>query len=119
MVLLRTDQEHRGIDIPQCNHTRTAQAIARQLKIDDVVAEVLPAGKVAAVRRLKAKADLYAQATGMRIAGLKSLNEGGGYSPPQPMFRAMAANVVSDSTPVEPGELTVRIDIQGVYELAN
>lgn len=72
-----------------------------------------------AVRRLRAKADLYAQATGMRIAGLKSLSEGGGYSPPQPMFRAMAANVVADSTPVEPGELTVRIDIQGVYELAN
>ena len=37
------------------DHTRTAQAIARQLKIDDVVAEVLPAGKVAAVRRLKAR----------------------------------------------------------------
>ncbi|MBR7540058.1 HAD-IC family P-type ATPase, partial [Mycobacterium tuberculosis] len=32
----------------------TAQAIARQLGIDDVVAEVLPEGKVEAVRRLKA-----------------------------------------------------------------
>ncbi len=36
------------------NH-RTAKAIARQLGIDDVVAEVLPAGKVEAVRRLKAE----------------------------------------------------------------
>ncbi|EKG7333965.1 copper-translocating P-type ATPase [Salmonella enterica] len=33
---------------------RTAQAIARQLGIDDVVAEVLPEGKVEAIRRLKA-----------------------------------------------------------------
>ncbi|MDY0309935.1 MAG: heavy metal translocating P-type ATPase [Castellaniella sp.] len=36
------------------DNARTAQAIARQLGIDDVVAEVLPAGKVDAVRRLKA-----------------------------------------------------------------
>ncbi|MFA7667575.1 MAG: heavy metal translocating P-type ATPase [Burkholderiaceae bacterium] len=36
------------------DNARTAQAIARQLGIDEVVAEVLPEGKVAAVRRLKA-----------------------------------------------------------------
>ncbi len=36
------------------DNARTAQAIARQLGIDEVVAEVLPQGKVEAVRRLKA-----------------------------------------------------------------
>ncbi|RCW67855.1 heavy metal translocating P-type ATPase [Pseudorhodoferax soli] len=36
------------------DNARTAQAIARQLGIDEVVAEVLPEGKVEAVRRLKA-----------------------------------------------------------------
>ncbi len=36
------------------DNARTAQAIARQLGIDEVVAEVLPEGKVQAVRRLKA-----------------------------------------------------------------
>ncbi len=36
------------------DNARTAQAIARQLGIDEVVAEVLPAGKVEAVRRLQA-----------------------------------------------------------------
>ena len=36
------------------DNARTAQAIARQLGIDEVVAEVLPQGKVDAVRRLKA-----------------------------------------------------------------
>ena len=36
------------------DNARTAHAIARQLGIDDVVAEVLPDGKVAAVKRLKA-----------------------------------------------------------------
>ena len=36
------------------DNARTAQAIARQLGIDEVVAELLPEGKVDAVRRLKA-----------------------------------------------------------------
>ncbi|MGE3861693.1 MAG: copper-translocating P-type ATPase, partial [Burkholderiaceae bacterium] len=36
------------------DNARTAQAIARRLGIDEVVAEVLPEGKVDAVRRLKA-----------------------------------------------------------------
>lgn len=36
------------------DNARTAQAIARKLGIDEVIAEVLPAGKVDAVRRLKA-----------------------------------------------------------------
>jgi heavy metal translocating P-type ATPase len=35
------------------DNRRTAEAIARKLKIDEVVAEVLPDGKVAAIRRLK------------------------------------------------------------------
>jgi Au+-exporting ATPase len=37
------------------DNRRTAEAIARRLGIDEVVAEVLPEGKVNAVRRLKAK----------------------------------------------------------------
>ena len=36
------------------DNRRTAEAIARRLNIDEVVAEVLPDGKVAAIKRLKA-----------------------------------------------------------------
>jgi hypothetical protein len=79
------------------------------------------AARRAAVVALKAKADLYAQATGMRIKALKSLSEGGGYSPPPPMPLAYARGAVAmdmkESSPVSPGQLTLRVDVQGVYEL--
>jgi uncharacterized protein YggE len=73
-----------------------------------------------AVRNLQAKAALYAQALGVQLGGIRSLSEGGGYAPapPMPMY-AMRAEMAQDagSTPVAAGQLTVRIDITGVYDL--
>ena len=78
------------------------------------------AAREAAVRALTAKADLYARATGYRIVRLMTLSEGGGYTPQPPMpLAAMAMrSEAKDSTPVSSGELSVRIDITGLYELA-
>ncbi|HTI67522.1 MAG TPA: SIMPL domain-containing protein [Caulobacteraceae bacterium] len=74
----------------------------------------------AAVQALAAKAALYADATGMRLARLVNLSEGGGYTPqpPRPVFRMAAQAADSAPTPVQPGELSVRIDVTGMYELA-
>ena len=73
----------------------------------------------AAVRALQAKAALYADATGLHIQRLESLSEGGAFvARPQPMMvRAMAKSAEAMSTPVEPGEMKVRISITGVFEL--
>lgn len=73
-----------------------------------------------AVRALAAKADLYAKATGYRISRLVSLSEGGGYSAPPPMpMMAMAKREAFDAgTPVAGGQLSVRIDVTGLYELS-
>ena len=72
-----------------------------------------------AVRALQAKAALYAEALGVRLGGIRSLTEGGGYAPPppMPMYRMAAMEVSDASTPVSGGELTVRVDITGVYDL--
>lgn len=71
-----------------------------------------------AVRALQSKAQLYAQALGVQLGGIRSLNEGGGYSPQPPMPAPMFARAaMADSTPVSAGELTVRIDINGVYDI--
>ncbi len=73
-----------------------------------------------AVAALKAKADLYAEATGLRIARLINLSEGGGYSPPQPVPMAMLARGMAkdESTSVSGGELSVRVDVNAVYQLS-
>jgi len=77
------------------------------------------AARMEAVRRLQAKAELYARATGMRLKGLRMLSEGGGYAapPPMPLMRMQAEAAADASTPVAPGRLTLRVDVQGVYEL--
>jgi uncharacterized protein YggE len=77
------------------------------------------AARLEAVKALQAKADLYAKATGYRVARLVSLSEGGGYAPepPRPMaMRAYAADK-AEAAPVEAGELAVRIQISATFEL--
>lgn len=76
------------------------------------------AARLDAVKALQAKADLYAKAMGYRVARLVTLSEGGGYSPPSPVpMLAMARMDKAESTPVEAGELKVRIDINATFEL--
>jgi len=75
--------------------------------------------RLAAVKALRAKAELYASATGYHVARLVSLSEGGGDQPEgrtvivTAMKRSAAPNV-----PVSSGQLTVGIDVNGLYELA-
>lgn len=76
------------------------------------------AARQAAVKSLTAKSQLYAAATGYKVARLVSLSENGGYSDPSPRpMMAMARMEKMDSTPVAPGEITIRVDLASVYEL--
>lgn len=74
-----------------------------------------------AVRVLQHRADLYAQATGMRIVGLRTLSEGGGYVAPPPMAYARMEMAMADAggaTPVQGGELVVQITVSAVYDVS-
>jgi len=77
------------------------------------------AARVQAVKALRAKAELYAEASGYHIVRLISLTESGdgGYQPVRPMAMAMAKSAVQ-GVPVSAGELTVRADVSAVFELA-
>jgi uncharacterized protein YggE len=77
------------------------------------------AARLAAVKALRAKAELYAQAAGYHIVRLVNLSEGGGNAPQQfrPM-EAMKTRSAAAATPVEAGELAVGADVSAVFELA-
>lgn len=77
------------------------------------------AARLEAAKALQAKADLYAKAMGYRVARLVTFSEGGGYVPPSPMPPMLAAARFdkAESTPVEAGELKVRIDVTATFEL--
>jgi uncharacterized protein YggE len=71
-----------------------------------------------AVRKGRARADLYATAAGMRVARITSISEQHLMRPPPPMpvARAMAADAMADS-PVLPGELQLSVTITMEFEL--
>jgi len=70
-----------------------------------------------AVRALQSKAALYSEALGVPLGGIRSLSEGGGYVPHSPPM-VMARMASSDaSTPIEAGELTIQVEVSGVYDL--
>lgn len=76
------------------------------------------AARLAAVKALQAKAELYGRATGYKAVRLVNLSEGGGYTPappPMPVF-AMAKREMADATSISAGELKVRVDVSAVYE---
>lgn len=70
-----------------------------------------------AVRR----AELYARASGMRVKRVLTINESGGYEPPQPrpmmMARMAMAQDAAAETPVAPGEVTLSIQLSVSFEL--
>ena len=74
--------------------------------------------RVAAVKSLEDKARLYADAAGYRIGRLVSLTEGGGGPAQEPRPIVMMAARNSAPTPVAAGEVDVRVDVSGVFELA-
>ena len=74
--------------------------------------------RVAAVKALEDKAALYAQAVGYHIVRLVNLAEGAAASPgPRPFAMMAVRSGAPTPTPVEVGELKVRVDVTGVFEL--
>lgn len=82
----------------------------------------MDAARKAAAEAFKHKAEVYAAGLGYRIGRLVNVNENGGYAPqpyPMPMMAkmAMADSAEMAPTPVAAGEMTLRVDLNGSYEL--
>jgi uncharacterized protein YggE len=85
----------------------------------------LDEARLDAVKAARARAELYANATGLRIVRILSINEGGGYYGPPPVVFARAATMSSappppppPPAPVQPGELQMSFNVTVLYELA-
>lgn len=70
----------------------------------------------AAVADVKRKAELYAEAAGVRLGRIMSISENGMGRPPQPVF-AMRAKAMDEAVPVEAGEETLSVDVTITWEL--
>ena len=85
----------------------------------------LDEARLDAIKAARARAELYANATGLRIERILSINEGGGYygTPPVVFARAMGERgggppPPPPPAPVQPGELQMSFNVTVLYELA-
>jgi len=74
--------------------------------------------RLAAVKKAQAQAQTYARALGLQVKRIVSISEGGASLPrPVPMMRAMAADAGFKETAVAPGESSVSVSVEMVFEL--
>jgi len=103
------------LDAVTASGANQIEGVSFGLKDPDAVQDQ---ARLKAVKALGAKAQLYAGAAGYRVGRLVSLSEGGGVQPLAFASKVMTMAAARAPTPVEPGELTVRAEVTGLYELA-
>ena len=80
----------------------------------------LDEARLEAMKKARARADLYARAAGLRVVRVLSISENGGWAPPQPpvMFARAEKAMVQSASPVAAGELEMTVTVNVSYELA-
>lgn len=71
----------------------------------------------AALKKAKARAEMYAKSLGMRVRRIVSISEGAGFQPPRPMMMKAMAMDRAESSPVSPGETTLTANLDVVFDL--
>jgi uncharacterized protein YggE len=74
--------------------------------------------RLAAVKKAQAQAQTYARALGLQVKRIVSISEGGAGQPgPMPVMRMMAAAPMEKDTAISPGESSVSVSVEMVFEL--
>ena len=82
-------------------------------------AAAMDEARLDAMKSARARAELYARAAGLRVVRIVSISEGGGFSPPQPVYmRAMKAEAAAAPTPIAVGEVEAEVNLSVQFELA-
>lgn len=77
---------------------------------------LMDAARVAAIKKLETRADLYAKTGGFTLKRILAISEGSEASPPMPMMMAKAAPQ-SDSVPLSAGEQDIRATVNITWEI--
>lgn len=77
----------------------------------------LDEARLEAVKIAKARAELYAQATGLRVRRVISISEASDFSPQPPMPMMVRAQMADAKTEVLPGEQAIGVTLSVVVEL--
>ena len=81
--------------------------------------ELLNEARKEALADARAKAELYAEAAGVKLGRLRELSEQAGhFPPPRPMMMRMEAKAASADVPVERGEQEVTVNVTATWEIA-
>ncbi|MBB1060988.1 SIMPL domain-containing protein [Marilutibacter spongiae] len=86
--------------------------------IDDKTA-ALDEARRKAVEQARARAAMYAKTLGLRVRRIVSISEGGDIARPMPMMAMARAEKSSFDTPISPGENTLSVNLDIVFELGN
>lgn len=80
----------------------------------------LDEARIEAMKKARARADLYAKAAGLRVVRILSISENAGWAPPQPPVLFARAEMASapKASPVAAGELEMTVAVNVSYELA-
>ncbi len=81
-------------------------------------AKALDQARTAAMADAKRKAELYAQAAGLKLGAVSWISEDSAYTPPV-VFGAMRAAPAMAAVPVAPGEDTLRVRITVGFDIAH
>ncbi|MGA6180334.1 SIMPL domain-containing protein [Stenotrophomonas sp. NPDC077421] len=74
--------------------------------------------RLAALKKAQARAETYSKSLGLRVRRIVSISESGGGNFRPVMMRAAAAPMAADvATPVSPGESTVSVNLDVVFDL--
>ena len=75
--------------------------------------------RLAAMKKARARAELYAKAAGLRVVRILSISESGGSNPGPPgVFARMAADSEAAPSPVAAGEIQLNANVTVMFELA-
>jgi uncharacterized protein YggE len=77
----------------------------------------LDEARTKALAAARARADLYARATGKRVGRILLISEGGGGMGPMPMYRGDAVAMTAAKTEISPGEQSLSVTLSVSFEL--